>query len=73
VKSEEPRNRVWQFDFFEFETTGGGIWRLGGSTTTTRSATDPRSTALGEASLLDNHRPPANAALPAPVPNGRGN
>jgi transposase InsO family protein len=22
------RNRVWQMDFSEFETTGGGIWRL---------------------------------------------
>jgi hypothetical protein len=25
------RNRVWQFDFSEFETLGGGIWRLGGT------------------------------------------
>jgi transposase InsO family protein len=25
------RNRVWQFDFSEFETTAGGIWRLGGT------------------------------------------
>jgi len=24
------RCRVWQMDFSEFETTGGGIWRLGG-------------------------------------------
>jgi len=23
------RNRVWQTDFSEFETTGGGIWRVG--------------------------------------------
>jgi putative transposase len=22
------RNRVWQMDFSEFETTGGGIWRI---------------------------------------------
>ncbi|MEV2226749.1 hypothetical protein AB0E01_43950 [Nocardia vinacea] len=22
------RNRVWQTDFSEFETTGGGIWRI---------------------------------------------
>jgi transposase InsO family protein len=25
------RNRVWQFDFSEFETNAGGIWRLGGT------------------------------------------
>ena len=25
------RNRVWQFDFSEFETTSGGTWRLGGT------------------------------------------
>jgi len=24
------RNRVWQFDFSEFETAGGGTWNLGG-------------------------------------------
>lgn len=24
------RNRVWQFDFSEFETAAGGTWRLGG-------------------------------------------
>lgn len=22
------RNRVWQTDFSEFETSGGGIWRI---------------------------------------------
>jgi len=26
----ERRNRVWQFDFSEFETAGGGTWNLGG-------------------------------------------
>lgn len=26
----ERRNRVWQFDFSEFETQGGGTWNLGG-------------------------------------------
>lgn len=26
------RNRVWQFDFSEFETASGGTWRLGGTT-----------------------------------------
>jgi len=26
------RNRVWQFDFSEFETTAGGTWRMGGTT-----------------------------------------
>ena len=25
------RNRVWQFDFSEFETDAGGTWRLGGT------------------------------------------
>lgn len=25
------RNRVWQFDFSEFETEAGGTWRLGGT------------------------------------------
>lgn len=25
------RNRVWQFDFPEFETEAGGVWRLGGT------------------------------------------
>lgn len=25
----ERRNRVWQMDFFELETTGGGTWRSG--------------------------------------------
>jgi transposase InsO family protein len=46
------RCRVWQFDFSEFETTSGGIWRLGGvvdyvakvslacPTTTTQTAVD---------------------------------
>ncbi len=46
------RCRVWQFDFSEFETIGGGIWRLGGvvdyfakvslacPTTTTQTAVD---------------------------------
>lgn len=26
----DRRNRVWQMDFSEFETTSGGTWRLGG-------------------------------------------
>ena len=26
------RNRVWQFDFSEFETTAGGTWRMGSTT-----------------------------------------
>ena len=25
------RNRVWQFDFSEFETDAGGTWRMGGT------------------------------------------
>ncbi len=30
VVSPTRRNRVWQMDFSEFETTRGGTWRLGG-------------------------------------------
>jgi putative transposase len=30
VAPVERRNRVWQFDFSEFETAGGGTWNLGG-------------------------------------------
>ncbi len=30
VDPPERRNRVWQMDFSEFETTTGGIWRIGG-------------------------------------------
>lgn len=29
VQPVERRNRVWQMDFFELETTGGGTWRSG--------------------------------------------
>jgi transposase InsO family protein len=31
VDPPQRRNRVWQFDFSEFETTSGGTWRLGGT------------------------------------------
>jgi len=30
VEPPNRRNRVWQMDFSEFETTTGGIWRIGG-------------------------------------------
>lgn len=30
VDPPSRRNRVWQMDFTEFETTSGGTWRLGG-------------------------------------------
>jgi putative transposase len=30
VEPPTRRNRVWQMDFSEFETTTGGIWRIGG-------------------------------------------
>jgi putative transposase len=30
VEAPRRRNRVWQMDFTEFETTAGGTWRLGG-------------------------------------------
>lgn len=30
VEPPRRRNRVWQMDFTEYETTTGGIWRLGG-------------------------------------------
>jgi transposase InsO family protein len=30
VDPPDRRNRVWQMDFSEFETTTGGIWRIGG-------------------------------------------
>jgi putative transposase len=29
VESPTRRNRVWQMDFFELETSGGGTWRSG--------------------------------------------
>ena len=29
VELPTRRDRVWQMDFFELETTGGGTWRLG--------------------------------------------
>jgi transposase InsO family protein len=30
VEPRARRNRVWQMDFSEFETAGGGTWRIGG-------------------------------------------
>ena len=38
VAPVERRNRVWQFDFSEFETLGGGTWNLGASSITTPSS-----------------------------------
>ena len=29
LETPTRRNRVWQMDFFEFETSGGGTWRSG--------------------------------------------
>jgi transposase InsO family protein len=61
------RNRVWQLDFSEFETTAGGTWRIGGvvdyatkvclaaaltGTTTSRDACAAVATAIGEAERL---------------------
>jgi putative transposase len=31
IEPPSRRNRVWQFDFSEFETAAGGIWRMGGT------------------------------------------
>ncbi len=61
------RNRVWQMDFFEFETSGGGTWRSGDvidyatkyvlagpvtATSTARDAIDSLQLAIAEAERL---------------------
>jgi transposase InsO family protein len=74
------RNRVWQLDFSEFETAGGGTWRIAGivdyaakvclaasltGTTTSRDATGAVGAALVEAERLLGRSLEADCVDPA--------